>query len=99
MNKPTKMMSRTIHSAQHCTRFCAIHHCATRLKPVSAARSEEHTSELQSLMRRSYAVLCFKKKKRPQTNTPHHQRSQNQTIRESNSKKHDTYNKKEDKHT
>src|SRR3546814_19573266 len=27
-------------------------------------RSEEHTSELQSLMRISYAVLCLKKKKR-----------------------------------
>src|SRR3546814_19417049 len=27
-----------------------------------AARSEEHTSELQSLMRISYAVLCLKKK-------------------------------------
>src|SRR3546814_4575643 len=26
-------------------------------------RSDEHTSELQSLMRRSYAVLCLKKKK------------------------------------
>src|SRR3546814_5288082 len=32
-------------------------------------RSEEHTSELQSLMRISYAVFCLKKKKR-QT-TPH----------------------------
>src|SRR3546814_5328155 len=30
---------------------------------VSAARSEEHTSELQSLMRISYAVFCLKKKK------------------------------------
>src|SRR3546814_6606781 len=30
-------------------------------------RSEEHTSELQSLMRISYAVFCLKKK---QTNTP-----------------------------
>src|SRR3546814_14996779 len=29
------------------------------------ARSEEHTSELQSLMRISYAVLCLKKKKKP----------------------------------
>src|SRR3546814_5289023 len=29
----------------------------------SAARSEEHTSELQSLMRTSYAVFCLKKKK------------------------------------
>src|SRR3546814_4033241 len=28
-----------------------------------ALRSEEHTSELQSLMRSSYAVLCFEKKK------------------------------------
>src|SRR3546814_4970454 len=28
-----------------------------------ADRSEEHTSELQSLMRISYAVFCFKKKK------------------------------------
>src|SRR3546814_7333168 len=32
------------------------------------ARSEEHTSELQSLMRISYAVFCLKKKKnKPQT--------------------------------
>src|SRR3546814_10095270 len=30
-------------------------------------RSEEHTSELQSLMRISYAVFCLKKKKRTQT--------------------------------
>src|SRR3546814_5435308 len=29
-----------------------------------AKRSEEHTSELQSLMRISYAVFCLKKKKR-----------------------------------
>src|SRR3546814_10739852 len=34
-------------------------------------RSEEHTSELQSLMRISYAVFCLKKK-RPQTNTQRH---------------------------
>src|SRR3546814_6007007 len=32
-------------------------------------RSEEHTSELQSLMRISYAVFCLKKKKRKQTQT------------------------------
>src|SRR3546814_9113265 len=32
-------------------------------KPLSATRSEEHTSELQSLMRISYAVFCLKKKK------------------------------------
>src|SRR3546814_7314512 len=31
-------------------------------------RSEEHTSELQSLMRISYAVFCLKKKKKSTTN-------------------------------
>src|SRR3546814_6943988 len=31
-------------------------------------RSEEHTSELQSLMRLSYAVLCLKKKQKLHTN-------------------------------
>src|SRR3546814_1753841 len=35
-----------------------------------SVRSEEHTSELQSLMRISYAVFCLKKKKK--TNTSHH---------------------------
>src|SRR3546814_10276113 len=33
------------------------------LEPVRSHRSEEHTSELQSLMRISYAVFCLKKKK------------------------------------
>src|SRR3546814_5182059 len=37
--------------------------------PARAERSEEHTSELQSLMRTSYAVFCLKKKKQP-TSTP-----------------------------
>src|SRR3546814_7061939 len=32
-------------------------------------RSEEHTSELQSLMRNSYAVFCLKKKKKHSTTT------------------------------
>src|SRR3546814_3310749 len=30
-------------------------------RPLAASRSEEHTSELQSLMRISYAVFCLKK--------------------------------------
>src|SRR3546814_10031315 len=34
-----------------------------------AMRSEEHTSELQSLMRISYAVFCLKKKKKKHHNT------------------------------
>src|SRR3546814_2816840 len=37
------------------------HRGAERL--AGACRSEEHTSELQSLMRISYAVFCLKKKK------------------------------------
>src|SRR3546814_1750708 len=38
--------------------------------PSAANRSEEHTSELQSLMRISYAVFCLKKKKTKPTNKP-----------------------------
>src|SRR3546814_4640658 len=38
---------------------------APKITPI--ARSEEHTSELQSLMRISYAVFCLKKKKNTTT--------------------------------
>src|SRR3546814_1421036 len=38
-----------------------------------ARRSEEHTSELQSLMRLSYAVFCLKKKKQLNTTDPNTQ--------------------------
>src|SRR3546814_4612339 len=37
-------------------------------RPAFWLRSEEHTSELQSLMRISYAVFCLKKKKTSKTN-------------------------------
>src|SRR3546814_10801981 len=37
---------------------------------VTHSRSEEHTSELQSLMRISYAVFCLKKKKKNTHYTP-----------------------------
>src|SRR3546814_3345731 len=43
-----------IHQAEHITALVA---------EEFAERSEEHTSELQSLMRISYAVFCLKKKK------------------------------------
>src|SRR3546814_7705218 len=36
--------------------------CADAVPPVAKKRSEEHTSELQSIMRISYAVFCLKKK-------------------------------------
>src|SRR3546814_2310662 len=44
--------------------FDAIHHAQR-----DAGRSEEHTSELQSLMRISYAVFCLKKKKKKRNST------------------------------
>src|SRR3546814_4714731 len=37
---------------------------AARAELLAAYRSEEHTSELQSLMRISYAVFCLKKKQK-----------------------------------
>src|SRR3546814_9557518 len=40
---------------------CALHNQGWR-QVAAAGRSEEHTSELQSLMRNSYAVFCLKKK-------------------------------------
>src|SRR3546814_2668525 len=40
---------------------------ADRADQVLAGRSEEHTSELQSLMRNSYAVFCLKKKNKKHT--------------------------------
>src|SRR3546814_3851741 len=42
-----------------------------------SARSEEHTSELQSLMRISYAVFCLKKKKKQQTHHTHYYKTTN----------------------
>src|SRR3546814_4691038 len=48
-------------------------HCVWLRAPSARSpirtRSEEHTSELQSLMRISYAVFCLKKKKQQPTNT------------------------------
>src|SRR3546814_4830085 len=43
-----------------------LHYCCGVMTPQ--ARSEEHTSELQSLMRISYAVFCLTKKKKIYSN-------------------------------
>src|SRR3546814_8518579 len=52
-------------------------------------RSEEHTSELQSLMRISYAVFCLKKKnKHLQPQKPHHTRSTRQNTNINNINKY-----------
>src|SRR3546814_5565081 len=42
--------------------FSGLEHGFDRRSDSQAPRSEEHTSELQSLMRISYAVFCLKKK-------------------------------------
>src|SRR3546814_4640285 len=58
-------------------------HCLTGTHPETRQslnpRSEEHTSELQSLMRNSYAVFCLKKKTHKKTN---------HTITRNNNTKH-----------
>src|SRR3546814_1334393 len=47
-----------------------IYHNLARIYEIAERdRSEEHTSELQSLMRISYAVFCLKKKKKHKQNT------------------------------
>src|SRR3546814_5054626 len=46
---------------RNATGQATLHAIAQRMKKL-ASRSEEHTSELQSLMRISYAVFCLKKK-------------------------------------
>src|SRR3546814_5952964 len=57
---------------------CAFAKARLKLLSIPMTRSEEHTSELQSLMRISYAVFCLKKKKTkhqlayPATSTTHH---------------------------
>src|SRR3546814_3588573 len=49
--------------------FVSLDDFASRIDPKMLNRSEEHTSELQSLMRISYAVFCLKKKTTRQNNT------------------------------
>src|SRR3546814_10512466 len=50
---------------------CRDHLLIPNLLARRSARSEEHTSELQSLMRISYAVLCLKKKTIQNTHLTH----------------------------
>src|SRR3546814_979720 len=47
---------------------------------VHGARSEEHTSELQSLMRISYAVFCLKKKNKKTPKDKKHRKPQDNTL-------------------
>src|SRR3546814_7276654 len=74
--------ARTVAATKKACKCCPCWFTAMRLsrgrasswKPLT--RSEEHTSELQSLMRISYAVFCLKKKK--QTAYTHITDTQNQ---------------------
>src|SRR3546814_1955204 len=65
-------LARLIVEADNCILIGDIKAISSQRQPVgsvevlredSSTRSEEHTSELQSLMRISYAVFCLKKKK------------------------------------
>src|SRR3546814_10111746 len=72
---PSDDRDRSVHLRHRCAchrlvtvaRRPARRRCGSHVK-----RSEEHTSELQSLMRISYAVFCLKKNKKPTTHTIYH---------------------------
>src|SRR3546814_8065780 len=61
---PAQLQASTMQTAS--TRRGSSQRSYAKLPPSKreACRSEEHTSELQSLMRISYAVFCLKKKKK-----------------------------------
>src|SRR3546814_4205714 len=76
------------------TIFCVALYTRMSIFPILApensprkARSEEHTSELQSLMRISYAVFCLKKKNKTITKKPPRQ---THTDKKDDNKKQDT---------
>src|SRR3546814_9811504 len=63
----TTLFRSTATSATRCcssrtANCCSSRASSSRPSPTAKPRSEEHTSELQSLMRISYAVFCLKKK-------------------------------------
>src|SRR3546814_4111601 len=71
---PYTTLFRSTRAVRICISWAALGAFSIR-QPCSrchGARSEEHTSELQSLMRISYAVFCLKKKTIP---AKHHHRS------------------------
>src|SRR3546814_7864154 len=76
----------------------ASHSCICTPKPLANSlmrRSEEHTSELQSLMRISYAVFCLKKKNKQnnRSTNPHKLQTDDKRIKDTTiqSKKHRSY--------
>src|SRR3546814_9660287 len=65
-HRPTANASGSGNAATACTKPSA-----WPARSTSSIRSEEHTSELQSLMRISYAVFCLKKKTKHNTPERH----------------------------
>src|SRR3546814_6285589 len=61
----TRRRPRAKPGALSCGSLGRRHVCGHDDGAKATRRSEEHTSELQSLMRISYAVFCLKKKKKP----------------------------------
>src|SRR3546814_5055858 len=59
----TLFRSKSIQTRRH-HKLVAVDNGIATIDVKYQVRSEEHTSELQSLMRISYAVFCLKKKKR-----------------------------------
>src|SRR3546814_10304832 len=82
---PSRMRSTPSAMAASPARSSRSRTACTAASPTSTScslipgRSEEHTSELQSLMRISYAVFCLKKKKQQQQNRQIQQKKNQQT--------------------
>src|SRR3546814_10821788 len=74
---PTTRQSSSLHRSQ-----------PSGTRPLRQERSEEHTSELQSLMRISYAVFCLTKKIKNQTTTIKHNQQNENTTNEHNVQTH-----------
>src|SRR3546814_6230005 len=66
----------------------AVRNAAMRRHEFGDRRSEEHTSELQSLMRISYAVFCLKKKTNHTKNTKYNKTKQNNTNKKQRVRTH-----------
>src|SRR3546814_10286700 len=62
-------------SGQQISEVVQLHPSSSLARRAALVRSEEHTSELQSLMRISYAVFCLKKKNTTHTAIKHTTRS------------------------